>query len=122
MSRPQESGGSLRDEYLSIERQKGQDWTHPGLVPKPFPDGLQYLFQVAQWQDDEGRQHFGLGGWFGELTAARSSNGFGANPITFTEIKAWAELTGRRPSPLEIVALRRLDALFLSVMGRKSDG
>ena len=94
----------MRDEYLSIERQTGKP--HPALHDGPeCPPGLEYLL-----------------GWFGELASARSNSGFGANPIGFGEIKAWAELTGRCPTPLEVHALRRLDLTYITVFGRKDDG
>lgn len=51
--------------------------------------------------------------WFGELSAARSGNGSGANPIAFSEIDAWARLTGRTPEVREVRAIMALDqALF----------
>lgn len=53
--------------------------------------------------------------WFVELDAARSSNGFGGNPIGFGEVEAWARLTGRSPRPWEVTALRRMDALRLEL-------
>lgn len=109
----------MRDEYLSIQRQRGGEWVHPGLVAPPFPTGLNYLFDVVEYKDDKGVDHSGLAGWFGELASARTSSGFGGNPISYSEVKAWAELTGRKPSPLEVNALRRLDARYLMIMGRR---
>jgi hypothetical protein len=91
----------------------GEDYVYPGLVPKPFPEGLQYIFNTAVVDDEEGVPRFRIGGWFGELHAARANSGFGSSPISYLEIKAWAELTGRTPSPLEIMALRGLDSLFI---------
>lgn len=46
--------------------------------------------------------------WFQELAATRQS-GFGANPISFSEIDAWARLTRTRPAAWEVRALRALD-------------
>lgn len=51
--------------------------------------------------------------WFCELSAARTSNGWGANPITFPEIDAWARLTRSEPTPWEIGLIRRIDAAIL---------
>tara|TARA_R110000744_G_scaffold154666_2_gene269741 strand:- start:1832 stop:2092 length:261 start_codon:yes stop_codon:yes gene_type:complete len=47
--------------------------------------------------------------WFHELAAARGSGMNGFNPIGFAEIEAWARLTGRTPSALEVGALMRMD-------------
>lgn len=52
--------------------------------------------------------------WFLELAAARSANGTSLNPVGFADIDAWARLTGRRPTPWEVGALRALDTVWLA--------
>lgn len=47
--------------------------------------------------------------WFCELSASRTGNGGGANPIAFTEIEAWARLTGRLLTPRDVRAIGLLD-------------
>jgi hypothetical protein len=79
---------------------------------------LQYLFYIDLVPDDKGVPQAQLRGWFGELSSRRQS-GMGMNPITYCEIKAWADLTGRNPSPLEVAALVALDSLFINVLSRK---
>ncbi len=59
--------------------------------------------------------------WFGELSSARGSSGFGANPIGFAEILAWANLTHRAPTPFEVGVLHRIDATLLAVMNESSE-
>jgi len=49
-----------------------------------------------------------------ELNLARASNGFGASPIGYAEIAAWARLTGAEPGPFELDCIRRLDLAFIS--------
>ena len=44
-----------------------------------------------------------------------------ANPLTFSEIEAWARLTGTRPSPHEIRLIKALDSAWLSVQAEKLD-
>lgn len=87
----------------SIERQTGRRPVLRGSEAQdsdlPCPELVQYLFE-----------------WFLELSAQRSSNGFGANPLTFAECAAWATLTGREPSPWEVALLMRLDAVQLSAL------
>jgi hypothetical protein len=61
-----------------------------------------------------------LWGWFVELSHARSSNGYSANPIGFAEIEAWARLTGQEPTPWEVSVLRRMDTAALEEMAKKS--
>jgi hypothetical protein len=50
--------------------------------------------------------------WFCELSAARSGNGGGPNPISYSEVMAWALLTGRAPSPRDVQAIMALDGAF----------
>lgn len=57
--------------------------------------------------------------WFCEIAGARTSNGFGANPISYGEIAAWASLTGQDVSPWEARLLRRVDAAVLNVLNSK---
>jgi len=52
--------------------------------------------------------------WFLELDSARTSNGFGLNPIGYTELAAWAALTGRSPLPWEVRWLMALDRARLA--------
>lgn len=50
--------------------------------------------------------------WFFELSRARSSNGFGVNPISHLEIQAWAGLYGIRLASHEMRMLAAMDAVF----------
>lgn len=52
--------------------------------------------------------------WFLELNAARTSNGFGPNAISYSEIKAWAELTDRDIKPFEVTLIKHLDRIVLN--------
>lgn len=63
-----------------------------------------------------------LWGWFIELASARTSNGFGLNPISYVEIAAWARLTGREPSPWEVSLLKRMDGAALAAYAKKAPG
>lgn len=92
---------------------------HPGLVAPPFPSGLEYLFSAILVADEDkpNIMHLRIGGWFGELTTRRP-RGFGLCPIPFSEMKAWAELTGRNPSPLETYALTAIDDSFVSIFSK----
>lgn len=53
------------------------------------------------------------------LGNARTSNGFGANPITWSDVHAWAVLTRQQPTPWEISVLRRLDGAVLAALNEK---
>lgn len=56
--------------------------------------------------------------WFCELSAARTSNGYGADPITFGDIDAWARLTRLSPTPWEVALIRRIDSAILPRMNK----
>lgn len=59
--------------------------------PAPLPWALRHIWE-----------------WFHELAGRAGSNGFGPNPLSYTEIAAWARLTGRHPQPHEVQLLLRL--------------
>jgi hypothetical protein len=61
----------------------------------PFPKGFTYLWD-----------------WYGELGSSRQ-NGMAPNPLTFTEIKAWADLTQRDVAPWEIEIIKTIDNSYL---------
>jgi hypothetical protein len=85
----------------SIERQTGR---RPVVkqdeeVREEPPEALRYLWT-----------------WYGELAARRTNSGMGANPLSFTEVAAWAALTRRDVRPNEVALLLRLDDLQLTVL------
>lgn len=99
-----ENGVTVRSMLEGLEERRQlrePDYRSPELEQPPLPDELAYLW-----------------GWFGQLESARSSNGYGPNPLTYAEIKAWAALTGARPAPWEVGLLKRLDAVYLVEMTR----
>jgi hypothetical protein len=51
---------------------------------------------------------------FAELSSARGSNGNGPNPISYTEIAAWAQLTGRTLTPWLVATLVAMDRAWLA--------
>ena len=53
-----------------------------------------------------------------ELHAARGSNGFGANPISYSELEAYSRLMRRGLGPWEVKMLRRIDSIFLAASGK----
>jgi hypothetical protein len=50
---------------------------------------------------------------FRELAQGRTGNGFGPNPIGWTEMRDWSILTATTLSPLDVEVLRGLDGLYL---------
>ena len=99
-----EDGSTLREHLENVERVTGkQQFDEPAL-----PDGAEYLW-----------------GWFWDLDAGRGSNGFGLNPLSYSEMKAWAELTQQMLDPWEVSALRKMDMARLeavSALQRKTQG
>ena len=45
--------------------------------------------------------------WFWELDKGRQT-GFGPNAISWSDLKAWQQLTGARPEPWEVVAMYQM--------------
>lgn len=82
-----------------MERQKGRRPSRLDGPPLP-PDGAHI------WE------------WFGELDAARGSNGFSPNPISYQDVSAWVDLTGTITRPTEVRAIMLLDRLRRSVWAK----
>lgn len=61
----------------------------------PMPPALTYLWAA-----------------FLRLANRRGSNGFGANPISWTELEAFSRLSGLRLTPWEIETIEMLDNLY----------
>lgn len=97
-----EQGNTKYDLLTKFSERTGK--THPDLVSPEVDDSVIYVWN-----------------WFIELNSQRTSNGFGANPITFVDIQAWARLTHREPTPWEVKTLRRLDATWLGELNKIRD-
>ena len=54
---------------------------------------------------------FHVWNYFIDLNNVRSSNGFGVNPISFTEMKSYFDLYEIVPFQYEIEAIKRLDQI-----------
>lgn len=97
---PQEDGSRLRDHAASISKATGS-------TPEEYRS-LQLPETMAHcWH------------WFLTLNRTRASNGFGQNPISYTEIVAWSQLTGVVPQPLEIQAIMALDTAYMTVQAEQ---
>jgi hypothetical protein len=59
---------------------------------------------------------------FLSLHRARTSNGWGPNPITWSEMDAFCRLTGSPLDPWEAEAVRALDEAFLEVAAGANEG
>lgn len=94
-------GATVREHLQALERQSG--FTPDQLKGAEFPE-----FFRSVWS------------YFLELCSARTSNGFGANPITFLDIKTWAELTQTPISPNEVRIIKQLDSIYLTHQAKKS--
>jgi len=57
---------------------------------------------------------------FLELHNARSSNGFGVNPISFLEIDAWARVNQITVNPADIKIIKALDNVYLKQQAKEA--
>ena len=54
------------------------------------------------------------------LNSARTSNGFGVNPLSYSEIKAYYDLQQYLPEPWEADLIRYMDATVMNVYAEKA--
>ncbi|MDB4913105.1 MAG: hypothetical protein JWM95_749 [Gemmatimonadetes bacterium] len=103
MQKPDDEGFATRASYEGRVRRAAL--THGADSPQhlaalrelegpEFPESLDYLWR-----------------WFQELHRTRAAGMNGPEPMTHTEIDAWARLTNRTPDALEVDALLMLDLL-----------
>lgn len=50
--------------------------------------------------------------WYREIEGSRSSNGYGPNPLSFYDIRAWSELSGQAIRASEFRLIVMLDQLW----------
>jgi len=84
---------TLADHFAAVAHQRGV----PVTKPPSIPDGGQHIWRA-----------------FREISRARGGNGFGPNPLAWTEIDAWARLTGTLLEPWEVRAIREIDDVILA--------
>lgn len=65
----------------------------------PIPEGAEGLWRL-----------------FSRLNVTRTSNGFGPNPISYSEIEAMSRTTGIPVSSWEVDVIRQMDMAFLVAM------
>jgi len=67
------------------------------LTPIEYNEVVQYIWE-----------------WFCDLSGGRSYSEAGPGPLTYTEIRSWAELTREELEAWEVKVLKRIDRLFIS--------
>ena len=60
-------------------------------------------------------------GHFLALDSQRSSNGYGANPLSYLEIKAYFDLIGECPDLHEVKMITSLDQTLLGVYAKQAE-
>jgi len=85
---------SLKDHLTKIEEQTGV--TPKELQGQPFPLMVQHIWSA-----------------FVTLSESRSAGFSGPNPLSYTDIKAWMDLTNEHLSPRDIEAIKKLDTAYL---------
>lgn len=90
--------GSVRDHMEQVARAQGVDVDDLLERPQELPETVAHLW-VA----------------FCQMSNARTSNGFGPNPLTYHDVEAWSRVTGVELTAWEIDVLKRLDVVFLTV-------
>lgn len=98
LSSTQSDGSTLRDHYESLRKQYG---IVPPEVQNLIP-GMPRRF-IQEWR------------WFLELNDTRQ-NGMSIERITHMEMKAFFDLKGIDPEPLEVEILKMFDAIAVRTM------
>lgn len=92
---------TLADHLAVVARARGRKLDDNG---PPLPREMRYLWRT-----------------FLSLHRARGSNGWGANPIAWSEIDAFCRLTGTALDPWEVDAVRAVDEAFIESSASNND-
>ena len=97
------NSGTLRDQLNSV-------WRQTGIKPK----GLEQLKELPEactqvWK------------WFIDLNNSRSSNGFGVNPLSYSDIKAYFDLMGIEIEEWELHLIKRIDNEALNSYSKEAE-
>jgi hypothetical protein len=57
--------------------------------------------------------------YYNDLSSARTSNGYSPNPLSYSEIAAWRDLTDNDITPFEVKVIKRLDIAYLNFSAKK---
>lgn len=95
MNARQADGATLREHYAVLAARRGR-MPDEAVAPE-VPEAALYLWQ-----------------WFGELARGRGGSGFGPNPISWQDIRAWGDLTGIEPTVFEVECLMAIDQAYLN--------
>ena len=96
-------GGGLREQLESV-------WKQTGIKPKELEEltELPDCFKYA-WE------------YFLKLNQKRTSNGFGLNPISYSEMKSFFELNRIIPDPIEVEVISLLDNIALEHYAKEQE-
>ena len=77
-------------------------WRQTGVKPKELEEMQEFPKDMSHvWK------------YFIDLNNARSGNGFGANPISYTEMMSYFQLLDIMPDEWEVDTIRKLDIIAL---------
>ncbi|MDI6742662.1 MAG: hypothetical protein QMD11_07970 [Smithella sp.] len=91
----QKDGASLREHLEVVHMQIGK--MPEQLKPVDIPDFVNYLWQ-----------------WFLELSRGRGYAEYGPMPLSYSEIKAWAQLTKTELQSWELNVIKKIDLIYLA--------
>lgn len=85
-------------------------WRQTGVKPKELEEIVELPESCYQvWR------------WFIDLHNTRGSNGFGVNPINYTEIKSYFDLTNIVPEDWELNLIKRFDHEALTAYAKEAE-
>jgi hypothetical protein len=93
----QQDGNTLRDQLNVVWRNTGRK-----------PPELESAAELPE-------MFYEVWGWFLKLHSKRTSNGFSANPLSYSEIKAFFALIQYQPQHWELLLIEKFDEITMQV-------
>lgn len=91
----------------SIREQLNLVWKNTGRKPKELEDLISLPDSTTH-----------VWGWFIDLNNARSSNGFGVNPLSYSEIWSYFNLMQLSPDEWEVKLIKALDNIAIEQISK----
>ena len=85
-------------------------WRQTGKKPKELEELIELPDSCQQvWS------------WFLELNSSRSGNGFGPNPLNYSEILSYFTLLGTYPEQWELGLIKRFDLVAMEYFAKEQE-
>lgn len=110
MDMPDDNGSTKRENFLQVLEQAEEGTEMYESALDALENGPEIPLCIEHiWE------------WFWQIHKGRSSGMSGPNPLTWSDLYAWASLTGLQVRPIEFEIIKDIDSAYLKYIAEKQD-